>query len=110
MYTRVFSRASDALSAHYFVGIGIEIVLSDPPFSSVLSLSLFPSTPPARKIVSPKWSAAVYRTTVTAYPDSKIFRRREVETHRWKYFRPGRSLRMYFSARESARLPFLSVE
>lgn len=70
---RTLSRVSDALNAHYFVGMGNEIALLSLP---KLSLYFSLSSSFGRKIVPPKWSAAVYRTIVTAYLGSRIFRRR----------------------------------
>lgn len=96
---RILSRVSDALNAHYFVGVGNEIALLSLPN---LSLYFSLSSSFGRKIVPPKWSAAVYRTTVTAYLGSRIFRRRgrtPVEVL-------VRSLR-YFTARVHAIIVFL---
>lgn len=82
MYTRILSRIFDALNAHYFVGTGNEIALPGLPN---LSLYFSLSSSFGRKIVPPKWSAAVYRTIVTAYLGSRIF-------HRWGRTHSARSL------------------
>lgn len=65
-------------------------------------ISSFPSSF-ARKIVPPKWSAAVYRTTVTAYLGSGNFPSTR-EDVRWKC--SSASLR-YFTARVHAIIVFL---
>lgn len=85
---RIRFRVTDA---HRFVGMGNEIALLSLPN---LSLYFSLSSSFARKIVPPKWSAAVYRTTVTAYLGSRIFRRRTGEDAPWKcatlrYFTAG---------------------
>jgi len=100
---RIFLLSSDALNAHYFVGLGNEIALPGlPNLSPYFSLS----SSFGRKIVPPKWSVAVYRTIVTAYLGSRIFHRRG-RRHSGEVL-----VRSSFDIlpRESTRLSFFSVE